>query len=375
MKLRNQIVTKSIVLAICAMAAASLSLADNGGHSGNGGGSEILFQSITTQNIEWLEAHLADGTLTAKLHLNESGVLPAVLVDDYKNAVKTTPDIQFIPSKDLSAACKNADVGACMLSNEPSRICFNHSNPNFIRCNEDRFNEASGDVQFSINFHEYLGVANQEVNGNAGVESYSQYPISRYLMMYASPRTVVRYELGDAPACGPHHDGSFLIKMPTLGDNVLLSGTSDQNGVCVSLGYQRAAVGSAVLDCSISADTSQAIVNDRGDIVTGDLGKDICRISQLICLNMDDGTPKIKTTLLKEPRHSQSQAPYSGNSDQNGVCVSSGYERAAVGSELMDCTAINNLSQVIVDASGAVTGGDLGANICRVSQLVCISKP
>ena len=168
-------------------------------------------------------------------------------------------------------------------------------------------------------------------------------------------------------------DTSFLVTAPSLGDGVAISATSNQNGTCRALGYEKAAVGSAVLDCNIASGTSQAIVNDDGTVTQGDCGADYCRISQLLCLNVMTTTPNL-THLIKVPTHAQSKAPFSATSDQNGVCVSLGYHHAAVGSMIMDCRIVNNLSQVVVDASGSVVGGDLGQDICRIEQLVCVSK-
>ena len=168
-------------------------------------------------------------------------------------------------------------------------------------------------------------------------------------------------------------DTSFLVTNPSLGDGVLVSASSNQNGMCKALGYEKAAVGSVVSDCKISSGISQVIINDDGSITQGDCGADVCRIAQLICLN---GVTRAsdQTHLIVKPTHAQSKAPYSATSDQNGVCVSLGYDHAAVGSMIMDCRIVNNLSQVVVDASGSVVSGDLGQDVCRVEQLVCVSK-
>lgn len=45
-------------------------------------------------------------------------------------------------------------------------------------------------------FHEYLGVAGIEKNGTSDIRSYAQYPVSKGLLPFASPKTITRYELG-----------------------------------------------------------------------------------------------------------------------------------------------------------------------------------
>lgn len=169
------------------------------------------------------------------------------------------------------------------------------------------------------------------------------------------------------------YDASVLVVAPSIGDTVLMSSRSDQNGACKALGYEKAAVGSAVFDCKVSANLSQVIVDNNGDVSSGDLGKNYCRIQQIICLNYVS-IPQLKTHLISKPKHLQSEAPYSSRSNQNGVCKSQGYEKAAVGSAVFDCTPEANLSQVVVDNNGNVSSGDLGREYCRINQIVCVSK-
>jgi hypothetical protein len=61
-----------------------------------------------------------------------------------------------------------------------------------IVCNEDLFNARPGDEQFTVAFHEHLGLKGIETNDS---EDFSRYPISKHLMAFANPRTVVRWEL------------------------------------------------------------------------------------------------------------------------------------------------------------------------------------
>ena len=192
-----------------------------GRETGNGGGGEILFHDISTQIQSWMKIYLADGTLGAKLQLQDSKVAPDQLAKIYQDTIVATPDVKFIPNASLDAVCKQGDEGACLLEQNPSRVCVNHSAPNYIRCNDDLFENMSGDIQFSINLHEYLGVAGIEKNGMSDIQSYSQYPISKYLMQYASPKSVVRYELG------PDNNSAGSAPAVTSGKYEVLKGAFD----------------------------------------------------------------------------------------------------------------------------------------------------
>lgn len=170
--------------------------------TGNGGGGEQLFHSITTETKGWLKRNLELGELDAKLHLRESNIQGDALVKAYEDAVAKTARIKFIPQSQLTKECVGGDQAACILE-KTARICWNNSDPAYIECNEDRFLAAEGDLQFGIAFHEYLGVAKIETNIETfdevnGKNSYSRYPISQYLIGFARPKASVRYELGQS---------------------------------------------------------------------------------------------------------------------------------------------------------------------------------
>jgi hypothetical protein len=189
---------KTISYLIFALLAAGTA---NANEKGNGGGGEIHFHSLASQIGSWLRQYYDDGTLAKKLILDEKNISAKNLVVEFEKAVNNTPDVKFIPVNEISASCQSGDAGACLLDKNPSRICVNHGgmDGNYIRCNGDAFNGADGDLQFSIVFHEYLGVAGIEINEESDIQSYSKYPISRYLMQFAIPKTVIRYELGAVP--------------------------------------------------------------------------------------------------------------------------------------------------------------------------------
>jgi hypothetical protein len=162
--------------------------------TGNGGGGEILFSTLTAKISTWLKNNHQQGSLAQKLHLEDGNVSENELLEAYGRAAKSTPDVKFIPEKDLTGECTKGDAGACLLADNLTRICMNHTNPNFIRCNDDLFNKSSGDLQFAITFHEYLGIAGIESNGGSTSANYSRYPISKWIMNFAAPNTV-RYDL------------------------------------------------------------------------------------------------------------------------------------------------------------------------------------
>ena len=187
------------------------------GETGNGGGGEPGFHMISIQITDWLNRNQQRKTLGAKLHLLGGSVTPALLTQAYLNALKTA-QVKFIPQNKLAEEFKRGDKVAGILLNT-SRICWNHVRPDIIECNEDRFNASSGDLQFTINFHEYLGIAGIETSLNtsdevAGKNSYSQYPISKYLMQYVRPSRVERYELGDEVAVkAPNHNDGDIYSL------------------------------------------------------------------------------------------------------------------------------------------------------------------
>src|SRR5262245_58361458 len=112
---------------------------DNGG--GNGGGDEVLFHSLATQIGGWLKTYQADGTLSSRLEL--AGISADGLVNAYMAAIRTTPDVKFLPQNQLESSCKAGDPGSCLLFLNPSRICVNHGvsskrlGLNYIRCNSE----------------------------------------------------------------------------------------------------------------------------------------------------------------------------------------------------------------------------------------------
>jgi hypothetical protein len=169
-------------------------------------------------------------------------------------------------------------------------------------------------------------------------------------------------------------DLSVLITNPSLGGRVLISSRSDQNGVCRAFGYERAAVGAI----SFGAKYRGPMVNIdiEGNIRLGEVLTEASGLSvySIICLNKVSA-PKEKTFRIAFPKHNDSWAPYSSKSDQNGVCKSLGFVRAAVGSMIISRRNFEGL-MVIAGADGTITSGEVsnGKAGFKVDTLVCINS-
>jgi hypothetical protein len=168
-------------------------------------------------------------------------------------------------------------------------------------------------------------------------------------------------------------DLSVIFTYPSLGGRVLISSRSDQNGVCKAFGYERAAIGAVIY----TSDYKGPLVNidpegkiRLGEVQTENSGLSIYRI---ICLNKISFSTE-RTILLINPSHNGSGAPYSSRSDQNGVCKSVGFGRAAVGSMMVSRTNFRGL-MVIAGPEGTITGGEVatGNSGFKIDQLVCVN--
>ena len=166
-------------------------------------------------------------------------------------------------------------------------------------------------------------------------------------------------------------DVSALIKNPAhYGSNLPLSGhytSSDESGVCKMLGYEKAAIGSKRDDYSSKVYSLQ--INGEGYVTAGPSDY---RIKQIVCLNKTNQFPNERSTIVLNPIHAKSNLPLSGyysSSDENGVCVMLGYEKAAFGSKRNNCSS--QVDSIQVNATGNVVGGP---SDFPISQIVCLSK-
>jgi hypothetical protein len=169
-------------------------------------------------------------------------------------------------------------------------------------------------------------------------------------------------------------DLSVIITNPTLGGRVLISSRSDQNGVCKAFGYERAALGAVIFD----GDYRGPMINIdlEGKIKVGEVMNEISglTIKKIICLNKISDK-KERTFWITNPNHNNSWAPYSSKSDQNGVCKSLGFGRAAVGSMIISRKNFEGL-MVIAGPEGTITSGEVatGRSGFKIDDLVCINN-
>jgi hypothetical protein len=154
-----------------------------------------------------------------------------------------------------------------------------------------------------------------------------------------------------------------LIRHPEIVNNVPFSSRSNQNGVCIALGYEMAARGTAV---SVPVMRSAVTVNAQGNIVGGTYQEEA--LANLVCVNKV-GFPKWTGKLFRHPRHPNS-VRFSSQSDQNGACTALGYERGAPGS----ATRADNYhnAAVTVNSQGLVIGGTYSD--MALVELVCVNS-
>ncbi len=164
------------------------------------------------------------------------------------------------------------------------------------------------------------------------------------------------------------NDVSALIKDPVhFGSGMPFSGyssPSSENGVCVALGYERAASGSLR---SSDSKYNTIRVNSDGIVVAGPTDYSI---TQIVCLNYRNVFPNEKSIKLANPVHPDSNLGYSAYrypSSENGVCRAMGYIRAAAGSLRSSETQVNTIR---VDYSGNVVAGPTDYSI---TQIVCLT--
>jgi hypothetical protein len=154
-----------------------------------------------------------------------------------------------------------------------------------------------------------------------------------------------------------------LIRHPEIVTNVPFSSRSDQNGVCIALGYEMAAQGVAV---AVPVMRSAVTVNAQGDIVGGTYEENA--LANLVCVNKI-GPPRWTGKLFRHPKHPNS-VRFSSQSDQNGACTALGYQRGAPGS----ATRADNYhnAAVTVNSQGLVIGGTYSD--MALVELVCLNS-
>jgi len=155
---------------------------------------------------------------------------------------------------------------------------------------------------------------------------------------------------------------SVLLRKPVhQGSNLPFSTNSNEDGVCVALGYERAAANSSRTD---GFRYNAILVDDEGLVIGGPVSK---AISQIVCMNSSDKVQqKEKSTLVVRPKHDASRLPFSTASDEHGICIALGFEKAAQGSSRTDGYRYDTIQ---VDTTGKVVGGPRST---AVGQIVCL---
>jgi hypothetical protein len=200
----------------------NLGFALSGTTVGNGGSGEVLFHEMSSEIDTWLNNQVTNGSLVKKLNLESVHISTDTLIPSYEEALSSTQDIKFIALRDIQSECQNGDDGACLLLKNPTRICVNYKEPsNHIRCVTEKFDDSSGDLQFTIVFHEFLGIAGIEVDSESDNNSYSEYLVSKYLMKFARPVNVVRYELGSLPRSEKTHRIDYESGMIDISNDLI----------------------------------------------------------------------------------------------------------------------------------------------------------
>lgn len=150
-------------------------------------------------------------------------------------------------------------------------------------------------------------------------------------------------------------DTSTLINRPThFGSHRPFSAylnPSSENGVCKALGHEKAAAGSLR---SSDSKANSIKVDANGSVVGGPYDY---FVNQIVCLNKASALPNEKSVQIINPTHPDSGLGYSAYlhpSSEDGICVASGYQRAATGSLR---SADSRANTIQVDSNGSVIGG------------------
>lgn len=160
-------------------------------------------------------------------------------------------------------------------------------------------------------------------------------------------------------------DTSYLLENPTHPDSKLYFSIWDSkegNGICKAIGFEKAALGSHrngdKYDITIRVDES-------GNVVSAPTAS---AVSKIVCLNKTGVFPRLKSYLITNPMHTQSNLYFSiwDNKEGNGICKAMGFEKAAFGSHRSG----NKYDITIrVDENGNVFSAPTGH---IVSKIVCL---
>lgn len=234
----------------------------------------------------------------------------------------------------------------------------------YIFCNISRFAKTSEADQYRLIHHEYAGLASLERNDGEA----SDYIISKQITNYLRPEQVLRLYIPPKRPLPPKIETSYLLKNPQHpGSGLLFSYTSDENGVCKSLGYQKAAKDS---HRSSSDQTYTVEVDESGKVIRG--ANDVPLILQIICINSTGIPGPDKSYYIEEPYYS-TNPPFklSSRSSEDGACKVLGYERAAKGSATSRYFPNARARVVRVNEHGWAISGKNEEDIVKI---ICLNK-
>ncbi len=167
-------------------------------------------------------------------------------------------------------------------------------------------------------------------------------------------------------------DDSALLTYPSLGDQVLISSNSNQDGICKAFGYQRAAIGSMVTGSQYRGPL--IVIAYSGVVFAGQVSNSQSgfEVKQLVCLNKLT-EPQFKTFFV-EPLHLNAKVPFSSKSNQRGVCRALGYDDGAPGSAIFGNSYRGPM--VVVNDNGDVVSGDVATSTSgfEINSLVCVNN-
>lgn len=155
------------------------------------------------------------------------------------------------------------------------------------------------------------------------------------------------------------------------------NGQSDENGICVALGFNRAIPGSARSDYAPYPYSENIQVDYAGNPIGAPTGY---RVSQIICGERVHNT-RVQPQLVEviSPRDRGTQRPFSftgmgtnGASSENGICRAIGYASAIAGSSRNANEPYPYSANFQVDEYGTIIGAPQGWS---TSRIICVANP
>lgn len=168
---------------------------------------------------------------------------------------------------------------------------------------------------------------------------------------------------------------AVLIENPAI-NGIHFTHTSNVNGVCRILGYEKGANGS-ITDANVS-NLPMMTANSNGTVTKGNTGSQH-KITSIICINKVSDerlsaakiNPEIEVSQYGNSSDEDKVIGFGHNSDMDGVCKHYGYSHAADGSEIT--LNVSDTPLVTVNSTGRPTKSDFGFSH-KVTDLICIGN-